>query len=262
MTAPRPNKITETDIAELAATVKAPESLHRRIEEMVAADRGSMGSPIGQQRRAPTRRRPGWTVPAWGKLPGRWTMPAWRRAPGLAAAAIAVALAAVAAVALAIGLSGGGTPRLSARQVADLALSPATLPAPAESSSERGELAASVGSVAFPYWEERFGWRSSGARADTLGGRPLTTVFYTNAGGQRIGYAIVAGPAPAAAASGGALVRRRGVPYRLSSQDGANVIVWRRRGQLCVIAGRGVSPSTLLALASWGSDRGHTAHAA
>jgi hypothetical protein len=238
----RPSKLTENDIAALAATVKAPESLHRRVGEMVAADRGSIGSPIGQQRRTPARRRMGWTMPA-------------RRF----AVAGATALAAVGAV-LAVTLSGGGGGGALTPQAAALALGRATLPAPRESASNRSELTASVGGVAFPYWKERFGWRGSGARSDTLGGRAVTTVFYSNPSGQRIGYAIVAGAAPpSGGGAGGALIRRWGVSYRLSSRDGANVIVWRRGGHLCVMAGRGVSPRTLLSLASWGSERAHAA---
>ncbi len=226
----RPSKLTENDIAALAATVKAPESLHRRVGEMVA----------DAQRRTPARRRMGWTMPA--------------RRLAVAGAATLAAVGAVLAVTLP---GGGGSPALSAQSAAALALGPATLPAPSESASNRSELAASVGGVAFPYWKERFGWRGSGARSDTLGGRAVTTVFYSGPGGRRIGYAIVAGPAPAT--GGGAIVKRWGVPYRLSSHDGANVIVWRRGGHLCVMAGRGVSPRTLLSLASWGSERSHAA---
>jgi len=224
----RPSKLTESDIATLAGTVTAPESLHRRVQEMVADG----------QRRPPARRHVGWAPPA--------------RRLALAGAA---ALAAVGAV-LAMTLSGGGS-ALTPQAAAQLALSPATLPAPGESASDHSRLAASVGGVAFPYWNERFGWRGSGARSDRLGGRAVRTVFYSNPSGQRIGYAIVAGPAPSA--SGGAILKRWGVSYRLSSQDGANVIVWRRGGHLCVMAGRGVSPRTLLSLASWGSERAHAA---
>ena len=181
-----------------------------------------------------------------------WAMPA-----GRLAVAGAAALAAVGAV-LAVALPGGeGGSALTPNAAAALALSPATLPAPRESASNRSELTASVGGVAFPYWKERFGWRGSGARGDRLGGRAVTTVFYSNPSGQRVGYAIVAGPAPAS--GGGTVVERWGVSYRLSARDGANVIVWRRGGHLCVMAGRGVSPRTLLALASWGSERAHAA---
>ena len=225
-------KITETDIATLAGAVKAPESLHKRVENMVEE----------AQSRAPARRRIGWATPT-----GRFSI-----------AVAGAALAAAIAIVLAVTLPGGGnSSTLTPRAAATLALAPATSPAPSESASNHSELTASVGGVAFPYWKERFGWRGSGARNDTVGGRKVTTIFYSNPSGRRVGYAIVAGPAPAS--GGGALVRRWGVSYRISSQDGANVIVWRRGGRLCVMAGRGVSPHTLLSLASWGSERTHAA---
>jgi hypothetical protein len=228
----RSPRLTETDIASIAATVRAPESLHRRVQEMVA----------DAQRRASARRRL------------RWAMPV-RRPAALAGAA---ALLATVGVALALTLPGGGAGRaLTPQAAAALALAPASAPAPRESPSDRSELAASVGGVAFPYWKERFGWRGSGTRSDTLGGRTVRTVFYSNAQGQRIGYAIVAGPAPATGT--GTLVHRWGVSYRISSWRGASVIAWHRGGHLCVMAGRGVSPRTLLALASWGSARARAA---
>jgi hypothetical protein len=243
----RQPKFTESDIVALAATVEAPEWLHRRIQEMVAG-----AAPDGPGRSpARPRREP---APASSRL--HWALPT-RRLALAGAVALAGSIAVVLALTLPGGTRPGGSPALSARSAAALALGPATLPAPGESATNRRELTASVGGVAFPYWEERFGWRDSGARGDTLGGRAVTTVFYSNARGQRIGYAIVAGPAPAPA--GGTLVRRWGVSYRLSSQDGTNVIVWRRGGHLCVVAGRGVSPGTLLSLASWGSERAHAA---
>lgn len=235
----RPTEIDDDTIATLAATVKAPESLHRRVQEMVAE----------AQTRTPAKRRLGWARRGWGGSGRRG-----------AVAAAGLAFAAALAVVLATTLVGGGrrssTP--TPQSAAALALSPATAPAPSENRGKRGELTASVGGVAFPYWQERFGWRDSGARNDTLAGRAVTTVFYANAQGQRVGYAIVAGPAPAGEGSG-AVVRRWGVSYRLSSQGGANVIAWRRGGHLCVIAGRGVSPRTLLKLASWGNARPHAA---
>jgi len=203
-----------------AVDVRAPASLHRRVEAM---------APARRKRRPATPR------------------------VGFAAAAAA----ALAAGALAIGLIGGpthpGSSGLSVQRAAALTLSPATMGAPAESTTHRAQLAASVGGVAFPYWEERFGWRGSGARSDRLAGHVVTTVFYSNAQGRRIGYAIVSGRAPAT--SGGSTIRRWGVSYRLLSQDGATVVAWQRGGHLCVVSGRGVSASTLLSLASWGSER-------
>lgn len=224
----RPPKLTEDNIAALAATVKAPESLHRRVHEMVA----------DAQTRTPTRRRRGWTMPARHLA---------------VAGASALAVGAVLAVTLS---GGGGGGALTPQAAAALALGSATHPAPGESAGNRSELTASVGGVAFPYWKERFGWRSAGARTDRVGGRSVTTVFYSNAQGRRIGYAIASGRAPAV--SGGTVVRRWGVSYRVLGQDGATMVTWQRGGHLCVVAGRGVSARTLLNLASWGS-RSHSA---
>ncbi|HEY8303576.1 MAG TPA: hypothetical protein VIG42_03205, partial [Solirubrobacteraceae bacterium] len=172
---------------------------------------------------------------------------------GLAMGALATAAA---VVAVTIGLSGGASSKLNVQQAAALALRPATLPAPAESRAHRTQLAASMEGVPFPYWEERFGLRSTGARGDRLAGRSVTTVFYANRQGQRIGYAIVSGRAPIT--SGGTTVRRWGVSYRVLAHNGATVVTWRREGHLCVVAGRGVSARTLLSLASWGSAKRQT----
>jgi hypothetical protein len=218
-------------VALLAAVdVRAPASLHGRVEQML--------TPAARRKRV-----------------------LWRPRAVLAAAAAAIAV-----VAVAIGLSqggsgggpsGGGPSALDVREAATLTLSPATMPAPPESSANRAELAATVGGVPFPYWKERFGWRGSGARADRVGGRAVTTVFYSNAHGRRIGYAIVSGRAPRV--SGGTVVSRWGVRYRVLSQSGATVVTWERDGRLCVVAGRGVSARTLLGLASWGSKQAHSA---
>ncbi|MGH2913116.1 MAG: hypothetical protein ACRDJ3_11650 [Solirubrobacteraceae bacterium] len=169
---------------------------------------------------------------------------------GLAVGAAATATVVVAAV---IALSGSGSPGLNVQQAASLALSPATTSAPAESKAHRAQLAASVDGVAFPYWKERFGWRSSGARGDRLAGRAVTTVFYTDNQGKRIGYSIVSGSAPAT--SGGATITHWGVSYRVLTHKGATVVTWQRDGHLCVMAGRGVSAHTLVSLASWGTRK-------
>jgi hypothetical protein len=198
--------------------VRAPASLHRRVEELLA--------PARPKRRPATRRM------------------------GLAAAATT----ALAAIAIAIGLYGRPThpTGLSVQQAAALTLSPATMGAPAESTTHRAQLEASVGGVPFPYWREHFGWRSTGARTDRLAGRSVATVFYANAEGRRIGYAIVSGRA--SATHGGTVIRRWGVPYRVLTHDGATVVTWERGGHLCVVSGRRVSAHTLLSLASWDSE--------
>jgi hypothetical protein len=46
------------------------------------------------------------------------------------------------------------------------------------------QLATAVDGVTFPYWEDRFAWRSTGARTDRLDGRTVTTVFYANRDGR------------------------------------------------------------------------------
>jgi hypothetical protein len=219
-----------------AVEVRAPASLHRELEALLApAQRHG-----GPSRRGAVRARLGIRLAGAGAL---------------AASAVAVALALVLSGGMV--LSGGSSPGLSVQRAAAFTLSPATMAAPVEDEAHRAQLAASVGGVPFPYWKERFGWRGSGARNDRVGGREVTTVFYSNAKGQRIGYAIASGPAPAA--HGGRLVRHWGVSYRVLGDGGATVVAWQRDGHLCVVSGRGVSARTLLSLASWGGERRHSA---
>ena len=204
--------------------VPAPQPLHDRVEAMVAEKAKPAAAP-GTLREA---------------LAG-----ARLRLGALAAAGAA------AGVAVALALGGPSGAGLSLGQAAAVTLRPATLPAPSESHHHDDQLSASVDGVAFPYWEDHFGWRSSGAREDTAGGRHVRTVFYTNANGQRVGYAIVSGvPAPKMPA--GEVRWREGTAYHLSrTPGGANVVTWQRDGRLCVVAGYGVSPEKLLTLASW-----------
>ncbi|HUB77062.1 MAG TPA: hypothetical protein VL977_08390 [Solirubrobacteraceae bacterium] len=218
MSEPRPR--TETELVEhiRSIDVSAPETLHRQVEAMVAE-----------------------------RAPGR-TRGAWLARPAVLAGAGALLLAV--AVALAVGLSGGSGGGLTAGQATALTLLPATAGAPAENEASKGtQLEASVEGTAFPYWEEHFGWRSTGSRVDRVGGRTVRTVFYGNGRGQRIGYAIVSGAA--APASGGSTTWRGPTAYRVSSRGDVNVVTWKRNGHLCIVAGRGVSTGTLLALASW-----------
>jgi hypothetical protein len=214
------SKSIETEIAALAAAVKAPESLHRRVQAMVDA--------AGEHR----ERRIG--------LPGL-------RLAGAGALGAAATAAAAAAV---VALSGGGSPGLTVEKAAALTLRPATMAAPRESRTHREQLDAAVEGVAFPYWRDRFGWRSAGARLDRIAGRSVTTVFYADAAGRWIGYAIASGSAPRLR-TGTIRWSARRVPYSVSSQQGATVVAWPRSGHLCVVAGRGVDAATLLRLAGW-----------
>jgi hypothetical protein len=210
----------ESELVEFVRSidVHAPQELHNRIEALVAER-----APAVQRRRA---------------------------APVRLGFAGAFALAAVVVV-LVLALSGGGS-RLTLKQTVALTLRPATLAAPAENPHDGTELAAEVEGVAFPYWEDRFGWRSTGARMDHLDGHAVQTVFYARGAGKWIGYAIVAGKAPPV--SGGVVRERDGTRYRFVSDDGASVVTWLRGGHLCVVAGHGVSKATLMALASWRSE--------
>lgn len=169
------------------------------------------------------------------------------------------ALASVAALVVVLVLSAtpGGSGSFSLQSATALTLRPATAPAPHESAVHRAQLTASVDGISFPYWGERFGWRSSGSRTDRLGGHAVKTVFYSDRAGQRIGYAIFAGT-PAPRIGSGHARWRAGTEYRLSSSGGARVVTWLRGGHLCVVAGHGVSAATLLRLASW-DDRGSPA---
>ena len=219
------DRAAERRVAELvrAVDVRAPETLHRRVGEMVAP------------RPAPRRRARS------GALSGRLR-------PTLAAMAIAAAVGAALAL-----LTGGAPQRASGPSVSAasrLTLSTATAGAPHESRSHAAQLNVAVDGVAFPYWKERFGWRATGTRADTIGGRSVRTVFYSGPRGRRIGYAIVGGT-PAPAASGGTVVWQRGVAYRLRQVGGVPIVTWQRDGRLCVLSGRGVSGATLVRLASW-----------
>jgi hypothetical protein len=231
MTNPRPS--TESELVEFVRSIdqRAPDSLHRKVDSLVAA-----GSPHNARRRT-----------------GGSAARSFGTAPRLAAAG-AIA-AAVAAVAIAVGLSGGGSSPLSLSQASALTLRPSTAAAPAE--RNHTELTAAVEGLSFPYWGGRFGWRSTGARTDRVGGRTVTTIFYANSRGQRIGYAIVAGSAPERP-SGGVTSWHDGTPYRLLSMNGAPVVSWLRNGHLCVVSGRGVEGATLLRLASW-DDHGSVA---
>jgi hypothetical protein len=224
MTDQRPR--TESEIVEFvrAIDVKAPDSLHREVESLLAGPR-----------RAP---RPG---------RARGGARTFGLAPRLGAAA-AIA-AAVAAVAITVGSSGGSSATLSQGQAAALTLRAATQRAPSERPGSHSELAAAVDGVSFPYWGERFGWRSTGSRTDRIGGRTVMTVFYADGRGRRIGYAIVSGPAPRS--SGGVVHWHGGTPYRLLDENGVPVVSWLRGGHMCVVSARGVGSATLLRLASW-----------
>jgi hypothetical protein len=207
-----------------AIDVSAPPSLHRSIRAMTdAAPR-------------PRRARSGRPLSLAGALAG----------------------AAVLAIVLVLALGGGGSSAPSVLQASTLALRPATLDAPEESSSVPGRLAISAAGIAYPYWGQHFGWQAVGARTDRLGGRTVTTVFYVSGPGtvgrtpaaRRIGYSIVGGSALAIPAVGRTAVWH-GVRFQVLRSGHATVVTWRRAGHTCILVGSGVSSRTLLTLANW-----------
>lgn len=213
---------TESELIEFIHAIDepAPERLHRRTEALIARH----ARAGGEERAMRLRLRLG--------------------------AVGALTSVAVLVVVLVLSASPGGSSSFNLQSATALTLRAATSPAPHESKVRRAQLTAAVEGISFPYWGERFGWRSTGSRSDHLGGHAVTTVFYSDNSGQRIGYAIFAGT-PAPHLQAGHLSWRAGTAYHLSSSGGARVVTWLRRGHLCVVAGRGVSSATLLRLASW-----------
>ena len=216
--------------------VEAPAALLRALDDIVAPDRLRMAvaEAVADAERAQAPRRSSWLL---------------RRGALHFARAVAVPLVIVIVLAFAaqrIIAPNGGTATPSARDAATVALRQPTTPAPAVTGG--GEtLAAHAGPIAFPTWT-RAGWHAVGARTDTVAGHELRTVFYADAAGQRIGYAIADAQLPVA---GGQLVVRRGARLRVLDRGATSVVTWRRDGRTCVLAGRGVPVGRLLTLASY-----------
>jgi hypothetical protein len=204
-------------------------------EEIGAAIRATVsevGAPSGLRRRVEGQRR----------ARGARRVATPRLAAGLVSA---VAVAVVALVL--IGRPGAGP---TVADAASAALAPATAPAPARDRRHPWLLGAAVDGVAFPHWRERFGWRATGLRRMRLRGRPATAVVYRGPAGERLGYVIVSGaalriPAPAR------VVTRGGVRFAVLGRGDAVVVTWRRAGNTCVVAARGVPAARLLTLAVW-----------
>jgi hypothetical protein len=229
MTHRRPH--TEAELVEFVRSidVPAPDSLHRRVESLMARR--------ARERKTASQRLIALVYRSLGSGP--------RLALAGAGAAAAVALA------LALSLGGGGASGPSLREAAAVTRLPATASAPQESHARHAELLAAVDTVSFPYWKERLGWRATGARTDRVGGRQITTVFYANRYGRHVGYAIVAG-LPAPHVSGGRRAWHGGTAYTVLREKGAPVVTWQRAGHMCVLTGgSGVDAATLLHLASW-----------
>ena len=104
--------------------------------------------------------------------------------------------------------------------------------------------------IRFPYWGERFGWRSSG-RGSTGSRGELPDGLLQRRSRPHGRLRDRRGQSGSRGAGAGREEWRAGTLYRLGRARGAEVVTWKRGGHLCIVAGRGVSGSTLLALASW-----------
>jgi hypothetical protein len=169
----------------------------------------------------------------------------WLVAPGLAAVCLLVA-----GLVVALGGPDDGARAPSVRDVALVTRLPARHAAPARSGGAQPRLRAAVDGLAFPDWQEAFGWRATGRRADRIGGRAVTTVFYRYSERRILGYAIVAGP-PLRPATGRDVVRGA-ARYRVVTRAGRTTVTWTQGGHTCVIDAPATVPAhTLVTLADW-----------
>jgi hypothetical protein len=211
--------------------VEAPSLLRRSVETLTAAE----GRPESDRSASAPRSR-------------------MRRSlrPRLqAVVALAAAAAAVVAVTLALTAGGPSTPVApTVLQASNAALGPSTRAAPAESAHNSRLLAASAAGISYPYWGGAFGWQAAGARVDTVAGRRVTTVFYTDRAARRIGYSIVSGAA-LPIAPGSAAIERHGVRFHVVRAKGPTIVSWREAGHTCILTARAVGARTLVHLAAW-----------
>ena len=165
--------------------------------------------------------------------------PFWRRHSQRLAAA-AGATAALAAVAVALDSGTQSSTELSQANVQAAARLDPTGPAPAPIGGMPPVVDVNVGAHDFPDWTTKFGWKATGRRQDELSGRTVTTVYYRNPKGARLGYAIVHG-APLGDPAPGRRLTRDGKSYNVARTDRRTTVTWIERGHTCVI----VAPSTV-----------------
>ena len=173
----------------------------------------------------------------------------WRRRWRILAAT-ATAAAALAAVVVAIqaGTTETGEPSLAAvQQAAGLE---ATRPAPAPEGGDPPVLAARVGPIPVPDWQQSFGWKAVGSREDEISGRMVKTVYYRNSEGADLGYSIVAG-APIAEPPPGRTVTHSGDSYHVAHAGEHTLVTWTQQGHTCTfVASSSVPDAHLVELAA------------
>jgi hypothetical protein len=156
-----------------------------------------------------------------------------------------VAALAVAALAAVLALPSGTPGGPSVVEAAAVGQLPAVEPAPRPATAKL--LDRQAAGLPFPDWSQKFGWRATGARTDTLAGRRMTTVFYAK-GARRIAYTIVGGAALHEPDGSDRIVE--GTRVRLVRAGQPALVTWQRRGHTCVLSGT-ADPETLRKLAAW-----------
>jgi hypothetical protein len=210
--------------AELAAQRRGLAALRS-----AAAEAAADGAPTALRARVEAARRP---APRGRALLG-----------GLAVGAAILAALAV----FALLPSGSGGPTVA--EAAELATRAPDEPPPPVAEGRPTLLDLAVDGVAFPAWDEEFGWSGVGQRADELEGRTVRTVSYDKDAAQ-VAYSIVSGDAlevPEDARS----VTRDGVDLRVFTQGGRTVVTWLRDEHTCVLSSRQANEDTLTKLAVW-----------
>jgi len=173
----------------------------------------------------------------------------WRRRwRVLAGAGAAVVAAAALVVALQSGTTETGEPSLAAVHEAT-GLEP-TGPAPAPEGGDPPVLAARVGPISFPDWQQSFGWKAVGSRDEEISGRTVKTVYYHNSEGAQLGYSIVGG-APIAEAPPGQAVTHSGDTYHVTHEADHTLVTWTQQGHTCTfVASSSVPDSRLVEIAA------------
>ena len=125
-----------------------------------------------------------------------------------------------------------------------------TGPAPAPNGGDPPVLAARVGPIPFPDWQQKFGWKAVGAREDEVSGRTVKTVYYRNPDGARLGYSIVAGE-PLLERPPGHEVTREGNTYHVANAGEHTIVTWTQQGHTCTfVASSTVPEANLVELAA------------
>jgi hypothetical protein len=233
----------ERDLARLAdGTLQGP---RREVVERLVAGSADLQARLLEQRRAVAATR---SVAERERAPLtlRVRRPELVARPQRRSPLFAVGLSsAVGALVWTVVAVGGSPSGLTVAQAASLGERPAMVVVAEPPGDEQVNLPrVEAAGLPFPYWEDRFHWRATGARTDRLGGRVATTVFYTRGAGS-IAYTIVSGHYLPDVAGARTTVRA-GTLLTSFSTGGRRVVTWLRHGHTCVLSSRGAPLAALL----------------